>query len=154
MKIDSKVPCIAFGWLYSDGIALLEDTAQGQLLPEGGGASRREGCSLERANLKTEKHLLADLRSGRRGHFVLWRDRDVLTASPRWCRRQNWLLLSERSLEQSQGTSYWTSPWGEAPPLKVVLPSISTSELWFPYYWSLQTGSVKDHRTIWLETEG
>lgn len=155
MKMGSKVPCIA---LHLDDFILMglpcwktqhkANSYQKEVgLPGGRGVLRKE-------QIWKQKHLLADLGSGKRGHFVLWRDRDVLTASPLWWTRQNWLLLSEGSLEQSQGASYCTSPWGEAPPLKVVLPSISTSELRFPYYSRLQTGSVKDHRTTWLEIEG
>ena len=79
----SKVPCVASGPLYSRRIVLLEDTAQGQLLGEGGGDSRREGVFSGKSKSENRREASADRpRSGERGHFVLWRIRDVLNAHP------------------------------------------------------------------------
>lgn len=107
---------------------MLEDTAQGRLLPEGGGASRREGCSPERANLKTEKHLLETLDQEREDTLSCGGTEMYSPPHPGGAQGKTDFCLAKGAWS-SHKALHTAQAWGEAPPLKVVLPSISTSEL-------------------------
>ena len=105
MKMASRY--LASGPLHLHGVVLLEDTEQGQLLgfQEGGSVLWKEQIWKQIKSVCWQTQIRRE-----RGHFVLWRIRDVLNASPYWCRRQNWLMLSERSLEQSRGINIGPAP--------------------------------------------